>query len=219
MKKYFLTGFVILCPIAITVMLLLWLFDLLTSPLLDIAKFVLLQIDHTLSFSIEKHAFLALIISRFLVLIFLLGITFLLGFLGNKFFFRLCLRYMNALFTHIPFIKVIYSTSKDMAKLMIKDYREMFKHTCIVPFPYPDSYAIGFVTSPISDKIKPHIPECDLAVFVPTSPHPICGFVLLYPQKLVKPIDVSAEEAFKFIISCGSLSPHTKKTDTSAPNL
>lgn len=204
MKKYLVAGLLTLLPFAITVSLFIWIFDFLTEPFLDIANYVLFHLNPSIDHEFQGHEFWAKLLSRVFIVICFFFVVLLLGLLARRYFFKYFIALANNLFTHIPIIKTIYSLTKDISKSMLTSNEKPFKQTSLVPFPNSDALAIGLVTGEVPDELKPFAKEAELTVFVPTSPHPISGFLLLYPQKLVKPIDVSTEDAFKFIISCGS---------------
>lgn len=211
MKKHFLTGLIILLPIALSILIFIWLVDLLTAPFTSFVENLLLQFEDVWNFNLNKHIFITKVLSRVLVVLFLLLVTFILGFLARKYFFSALLRMTNALFLRIPIVKVIYKLLQDMTQAVFSDGEKPFKETAIVSFPHAEAQAIGLVTGTPPDILRKHAPEVEFTVFVPTSPHPISGFLLLYPKKYAKPIDMSTEDAFKFIISCGVLKTESEK--------
>jgi uncharacterized membrane protein len=70
---------------------------------------------------------------------------------------------------------------------------------------------VGFVTGDVPQDLKDIIPSIDVTVFIPTAPHPISGYVLFCDRKSLKSTDVSVEDTFKFLVSCGVLHPPTNK--------
>lgn len=165
---------------------------------------------------LEQHTTLVILLSRVLAFILLMTMIFVLGFLGRKFFMNFLLRVMDRILSHIPFVRTIYRLTNEITKAIFSDTKKTFKETVLVPFPHHDAHAIGFLTgdSPSIFKEKTHT---DHVIFVPTSPHPMSGFVLLTPKKIVLPVDVSVEDAFKFIISCGVIHPGEHPPATSTP--
>jgi uncharacterized membrane protein len=208
MKKYFFTGFITLLPIALTFIIVSWLFNLFTAPLVGVTEAIILAYEKNLGLSLANHDTLVLFVSRVAALILLLILIFLLGICGQKFLINFFLKIPERLFSHIPLVRTIYRLSKDITKAVFSENKKTFKETVLLPFPHHDALAVGFVTGetpPIfNQKGKP---QTDLAVFVPTAPHPMSGFVLLTPKKLALPVDVSVEDAFKFLISCGVIHP------------
>ncbi len=207
MKKYLLTGLITLLPIALTLMIVHYLFNLLTTPFVQPVESLLLAYEKTNDFQILHYDALVLFISRVIALFLLFGLILLLGYLGRKFFFHSTLHWTNQLFLRIPIIKTIYRISKDVTKAFFSPSGKTFKQTVLVPFPYPDAYALGFVTGDIPPSFKAVLPDVDVAVFVPTAPHPLSGFILMTSQKQLTPTDITTEEAFKFLVSCGVIHP------------
>ncbi len=208
MKKYFFTGFIALLPIALTFVIASWLFNLFTAPLAGITEAVIIASEKNLGLSLANHETLVLFISRVVALILLLVLIFLLGICGQKFLINVFSKIPERLFGHIPIVGTVFRLSKDITKAVFSDSKKTFKETVLLPFPHHDALAIGFVTGDTPPAFnQKDIPHTDLAVFVPTAPHPMSGFVLLTPKKIAVPVDVSVEDAFKFLISCGVIHP------------
>lgn len=208
MKKYFFTGFITLLPIILTIVIVVWLFNLFTAPFSGITEMIILAYEKKLGLSLENHSELVMFLSRVFALFFLLILILLLGVCGQRFLLSFFLKIMDRIFSKIPFVRTIYRLSHDITKAVFSDTKKTFKETVLLPFPHSDALAIGFVTGESPSVFNQNnIPKTDLAVFVPTAPHPMSGFVLLTPKKLARPVDVSIEDAFKFLISCGVIHP------------
>ncbi len=195
MKKYLLTGLAILLPFVLTIAIIVYLFDLFTEPFLGIVQ------------SIFPNERISIFISRLIVFALLVLLIFILGFFARKFFFRALLNWSNALFSRIPFIKGIYKLTKDVTNAMFTEGKKTFKETVLIPFPSGDSHALGFITGEIPERLKQVLSETEVSVFVPTAPQPISGFLLLSPRKFLHPVDITTEETFKFLLSCGTFHP------------
>jgi uncharacterized membrane protein len=207
MKKYFFTGFITLLPLALTFIIASWLFNLFTAPLAGITEAIIISYEKQLGLSLAHHDTLVLFVSRVFALIFLLVFILFLGFCGQKFLINIFLKIPERLFSHIPLVRTIFRLSNEITKAVFAENTKTFKETVLVPFPHHEALAIGFVTGETPDAFKHGTFHTDLAVFVPTAPHPMSGFILLTPKKIVVPVDVSVEDAFKFLISCGTLHP------------
>lgn len=205
MKRHFLTGLILLLPFTISVLILLWMINFLTDPFLDVTKGTLTHLNHR-----QEPAAYVIFLGRLFVLVFLFFFTAGLGFLARKYIFSSLFKHLQKLFLKVPVIRVIYRICHDIAAATFTQDTKLFKQTVLIPFPHKDSLAIGLVTGEVPDCIKKDT-GVEIAVFVPTAPHPVSGFVLLSPKNLIKPIDLSTEEAFKYIISCGTV-PEDKHT-------
>lgn len=202
MKKSLLAGLALLLPIAITVLILRWVVDLLTDPFLGPARKLL----KTFAIHAAHHPHLATLVSRILVLLLLFLAILLLGLIGCRVIGAYCVRITQDLLLHIPFVRTIYRLSRDMTKALFSGEQKRLQQPTIVPFPSEQTYAIGFVTADVPAHLRA-IASIDTVVFVPTSPHPISGFLLLMPAKDAQPIAMPVKEAFQLLISCGLSDP------------
>lgn len=214
MKKCFTTGLIILLPVALTFLIAMFFFNLLTNPFLHFVKsfFEKYQIlgNGWLIFSPEL---IQDWVAKFLILISLIGLTALLGWIARWFFVRAVLRLGDALVRKIPLVKSVYKTSQEVVKTVFNQDTKAFNQVVLVRFPSPNSYALGLVTR----EEVPHLGTSQtidaVAVFVPTTPNPTSGFLILYPKKEIFPLQMRVEDAFKFIISCGVIQPTSVKED------
>lgn len=207
MKKYFFTGFIALLPLALTLIIANWLFNLFTAPLAGIMESVIIAYEDKLHLSPEHHADLVLFLSRVLAFILLMLSIFILGVCGQKFLIKALLKIPETLFSRIPLVRTIFKLSYDITKAVFSEDKKTFQETVLVPFPHSDALAMGFITSETPRVFKEGMPVTDFVVFVPTAPHPMSGFMLFTPKSHITKVDVSVEDAFKFLISCGTLHP------------
>ncbi len=208
MRKYFFTGFVALLPLALTLLIASWVFNLFTAPLAGITETLILTYEKKLGLSLEHRENLVFFLSRLLALILLLLLIVFIGFCGQKFLSNIFIKIPERLFRRIPLVGTIFRLSNDLTKAIFSEDKKTFKQTVLIPFPHDQALTIGFITGNTPDRFNQGLIHTDLVVFVPTAPHPISGYVLFVPKKIVRPIDVSVEEAFKFLISCGVLNPN-----------
>jgi len=208
MKKYFLTGFITLLPLALTFIIVNWLFNLFAAPLAGITESLILTYENKLGLSLEHHDTLVLFFSRVFALIFLFLLILFLGFCGQKFLINVFMKIPEKLFGNIPIVGTVFRLSKEITKAVFADDKKTFKETVLIPFPHDEALTVGFVTGNTPESLKgTGKPFTDFVIFVPTAPHPMSGYVLLAPKKIVKHVDVSVEDAFKFLISCGVMHP------------
>ncbi|MBI5273348.1 MAG: DUF502 domain-containing protein [Chlamydiia bacterium] len=206
MKKYLITGLVILAPVALTLVIIVFLFNLFTAPL---AHFFI----HFFDLFAEKHFFtlppgLIHLIARIVALLALGVFILLLGCIARWFLVKNFIAGTNLLLSRIPFIKTVYKVSKDIiAAIFSSDGKKAFKYPVMVPFPYPPSFSIGFQAGEVSDEIQQKLQEPMVSVFSPTAPHPISGFLLFIPATDVYKLDMTNEDALKFLVSCGIIHP------------
>jgi uncharacterized membrane protein len=206
MKKYFFAGFITLLPITLTIIIAVWLFNLFTAPFVGIIESIMKSYETNIGLNTESHHGMVTFLSRIFSFIFLIILIFFLGFFGRKFFLKLFLGITDRIFSRIPLVRTIYRLSHDVTKAVFSDNKKTFKETVLLPFPNDKTHAVGFITGNAPELFQEKT-GCEIAVFVPTAPHPMSGYVLLTQKKFVIPVDVSVEDAFKFLISCGVIHP------------
>lgn len=219
MKKYIFTGLITLLPVALTVLIINYFFDLFTDPFLGGVKNLLTSYTQANEPALAHHDAILLFLSRVIVLILLFLLVLLLGFLGRKFFMDTLLSLTNKIFLRIPVVKTIYKMIKEITKATFSQEEKTFKQTVLIPFPSSQTHALGFITGEVPPAIKKLVVNAEYAIFVPTSPHPISGFLLMAPKKQITEVDISTEDVFKFLLSCGMVQPgeEPKKTEPLPP--
>lgn len=204
MKKYFLTGLVVLLPIALTIIIVIFLVDFFTAPLVTVVDSILSRVEITFHLEIPQQIVFPLtrIVSLFLLFFFILF----LGFIAQGYIVRKFFDFSQKIISRIPLIKTIYKVSKEIfSALFSSDGKKAFKSPVIVPFPFSPSYALGFHAGEVAEEIQSKVKEPLISVFMPTSPHPISGFLFFVPEKDAPKIAMTKEESVKFLVSCGML--------------
>ena len=186
-RNYFITGIVVLIPIGITVYFTVFLISI-SSKILPTE----INPNHYLPYNIPG---LEILISLFLI-------TFIgwlsLSFLGKKF-----LNIFNHLLKKIPILRTIYSAIGQMTETFTKNDTKK-KNVVLVEYPRKGSWAVGFATKENSGQISVKTKKELINVFVPTTPNPTSGFLLMFPKEDIIYLDLTFEEASKFIVSAGT---------------
>ena len=190
LRNNFIVGVVVLIPIGITIYLTLFIIKI-SSKILPKE----LNPNHYLPYDIPG---VEIIISIILI-------TFI-GWLSLSFIGKKLLEIFNNILKRIPILRTIYSAFEQMLDIFTKS-DENKKNVVLVEYPRKGSWAVGFATkenkSEISHKSKQNL----VNVFVPTTPNPTSGFLLMFPKEEVIYLDMSFEEASRFIVSAGSSEP------------
>lgn len=202
MKKYFITGLIILAPLALTVAILMFFFNLLTGPFAGIVAAIFDR------YNLLENGFLFLngrqaqeLVGQILVLIFLFAFTVLLGAITRYFFVNSLLRFWDYTLNKIPVISTIYKLSQDVIKTLFGSKTSSFKQVVMVPYPAKGTLSIGLLTC---EKLEGLVKDISLVtVFVPTAPNPTSGFLIMFKPEDVIYLDMKVEDAFKYVISCG----------------
>lgn len=183
------SGLVVLVPLVITLAVVRFLFDFTSGILLPV-------IDPALA---DWPALARAAIS----LLILLVVVYLLGALATNIVGRRLLSLGESLVLRLPFVKVVYSVSKQVVAAFQGEGRQAFKSVVFVEFPQPGMKAVGFVTA----RMEREDGSVWSTVFVPTTPNPTTGFLQLVPQEELEQTGYTVEEGIKMVMSLGVLVP------------
>lgn len=204
MRKYFVTGLVILLPVVLTIVILFFLINLLTKPFIGWVESLFAAQPWAQSFLEYPGAQTAVhYIAQILVLVALFFFTVLLGMFGRWFLFKSAIRVGDVLLHKIPFVNKVYKTSQDIIRTVFADKSKAFKQVVMVPFPEKGVYSMGLVSGDAPPMCKAGAKVDLVSVFVPTTPNPTSGYLVMYPREECVFLDMKVEEAIKFVISCG----------------
>ena len=204
-KKYFFTGLIILLPVVLTLMIFFFLLDFFTQPFLPPVTELLLFLQDHITYEIPDELYA--IIARILALILLCAFVFLLGVISRWFFVRNLIKGTHSLFSRIPILRSVLKVSRDVfAALFAQDGKKAFKRPVMIPFPSLPNHCLGFEVGTVPPECQSKVSEPLTSVFAPTAPHPISGFLFI-PKKDIFEIDMTNEEAVKYLVSCGVIVP------------
>jgi uncharacterized membrane protein len=210
-KKHFLTGLVILLPIAITIAVVGSLINFFTGPFVR-AVSTFLQKTHLTDkdFLFLSHDQIVLYLSKILILICLFFFLIFLGMLTRWYVIRSLLNLGDRFLHRIPVVSTVYKTTKEIIKTLFHKDATAFKQVVLVPFPRKDIFALGLVSGGAPTICSTSSGSTLVSVLVPTTPNPTSGFLLLFKQEDLIYLDMKPEEAIKYIISCGSIVPEER---------
>lgn len=209
LKKYFVTGVVILFPLALTLAIALFVIDFLTQPFTGFAEAIFGHYfvnDLNISNPHIQH-----ILSVIAVLFFLVAFTVSLGALARWVFFHYFLRFGEYILNRIPIIGTIYKTSQDVIRTLFNEQAQPFKKVVMLPFPHAEVYSLGFVTQ---EDLSSFGEEDRVAVFIPTTPNPTSGFLIMVKKIDLVFLEMKVEDALKYIISCGVITAPVEVQET-----
>jgi len=192
LRRDFLTGMIVIAPVGVTVVVLMWMFrtidDILGNPL-----------RAALGVRIPGLGFVLLVLAVTLV-----------GFTVRLAAGRQLLHWWNEALARFPLTGRIYSAMSQIVQSVVGEQTKLFRRTVLVPYPTDGMWAVGFVTNLQAPVMSRIVGEPCVNVFVPTTPNPTSGFMLVVPRSKVKDTDITIEEAMKLIISAGAVSPGTE---------
>ncbi|MCH9634710.1 MAG: hypothetical protein S4CHLAM7_14670 [Chlamydiae bacterium] len=205
MKKILLSGLALLLPLALTFLIVLFILNFLTNPFVHSFE------DWATKFS--PHFFGQIspkalhYIFQVIILITLFFVTVITGALGRLFVISYFLKLGDKIINRLPIVNKIYKTTKDIIRSLFSPDAGSFQQVVLVPFPSKSEYCLGLL-SEAPPKACQELEEDELAtVLLPTAPHPISGYLLIFKKKDVIEIDMSIEDAIKFTVSCGIVHP------------
>ena len=196
MRSNFITGFFVVLPTVIT----LWIIWFFISKIIAISLKIL-----PANISFYAKAFW----STFIILLSILVII-LIGLTARNIIGRKLLGWAEKLIHRIPVVKWVYETVKKISEIFLDQKLKIFEKVVIVEYPRKGIYSLGFVTAKIGKGIIPQETEPHVNVFIPTTPNPTSGFLIILPEKDVIPVDISIESAMRYIISIGTIPPELK---------
>jgi len=190
LRNYFFTGVVVLIPIGFT---------------LYLSKFLINISAKLIPAGINPNSYLPRSIPGLEIFLTIVFITIIgglsLSFLGKKF-----LQIIDDLFKRIPILRTIYSALGQMTESFTNQEGNK-KSVVLIEYPRKGCWAVGFATKENEGEIKNKINKELINVFVPTTPNPTSGFLLMFPKEEVLYLNMSFEEASKFIVSAGTSNP------------
>ena len=190
LRNYFITGIVVLIPIGIT---------------LYLTKFFITISSKLIPAKINPNSYLPILIPGLEILLSVIFIT-LIGYLSLSFIGKKILQLFNNLLKKIPILRTIYSAIGQMAETLAPK-RKSKKSVVLVEYPRKGSWAVGFATKDNTGEISKKTNLNLVNVFIPTTPNPTSGFLLMFPKEDLIYLDMGFEEASKFIVSAGTTEP------------
>ena len=202
MKKYLVTGLLVWLPLAITIWVLSWLLGALDgvfSWLLSATQALTPESARATIESLRQVPGLGVVV---------LGLGLLLtGVFVTNIFGQWWLRHWDALMGRIPIVKSIYNSVKQVSDTLFSSNGNAFREAVLVQYPHQGSWTIAFVTGQPSGEVARHLGAPHVSIYVPTTPNPTSGFFLMMPRAEVVHLDMSVDEALKYIISMGVVAP------------
>ena len=120
---------------------------------------------------------------------------------------RLFFRLSEAIISRMPIIYGIYGMVKQVLETMLANKASAFREVALVEYPRPGMWTLGFIAGPTTGQAKDFFDQDMVNVFVPTTPNPTSGFLLITPRDSLKILDMSVEDGFKMLISMGIITP------------
>lgn len=197
LRKYFMTGLLIWVPLAITI----WVLNIIVGTM-----------DQSLQLLPEQwhpHNLLGRDIPGLGVVLTVLIVLFT-GVLGHNFVGQRLVGFWESLLGRIPIVRGIYSSVKQVSDTILSPNGQAFRKALLVQYPRLGVWTIAFQTGVPSEEVRRHVSTDMIAVYVPTTPNPTSGFFLMIPRNEAIELSMSVDEALKYVVSMGVVSPNDK---------
>src|SRR5882724_3686468 len=194
MKKYLIAGLLIWIPLVITLWVLQLIFDTLDQSLLLLPD--TWRTEHWLGFHIPG-------LGAILTVVIVLGT----GIFARNFFGAQLVQLWNGVLARIPVVNSIYSSVKQISDTLFSSSGQAFRKALLVQWPHAGAWTIAFQTGLPGGDVQRHVPADCVSVYVPTTPNPTSGFFVIVARKDVIELDMTVDQALKYIISMGVVPP------------
>ena len=194
MKKYFITGLLIWVPLAITVWVLSMIVRTMDQSLLLLPEGI--RPEKLLGFYLPG-------IGVILTLLIVLGT----GLVTTNILGQRLVRFWEGVLARIPVVKSVYYSVKQVSDTLFSSTGEAFRKALLVQYPRQGCWTIAFLTGQPGGAVSAHLPGEYVSIYLPTTPNPTSGFFLMLPRADVIELDMSVDEALKYIISMGVVAP------------
>jgi len=206
LKTYFLTGLLVLVPLAIT----LWVLGL-----------VIGTMDQTLLLlpaAWQPDAWLGVHIPG-IGAVLTLAFIFVVGLLTQNFIGQTLVKWWDWLLRHIPIVGPLYTSIKQVSDTLLSSSGNAFRKALLIEYPRAGSYTIAFLTGVPGGDVARQLDGDFVSVYVPTTPNPTSGFFLILPRAEVVELDMTVDAALKYIVSMGVVSPASLPRRAPEPTL
>lgn len=204
MKKYFITGLLIWVPLAITAWVLALIVRTMDQTLLLLPETI--RPEHLLGIYIPGIGVITTLL-----------IVFLTGLVTANIIGQRLLRFWEGVLSRIPVVKSVYYGVKQVSDTLFSSSGEAFRKALLVQYPREGVWTIAFQTGQPGGDVVNHLIGEYVSVYVPTTPNPTSGFFLMLPRKDAIELDMSVDEALKYIISMGVVAPPSSRAKAPQP--
>jgi len=189
LRRYFLTGLVVLAPTVVTLYVVWWIFT---------------RVDNLIGPFQKRYPLIDIPGIGFVVVLLLILFT---GILASNLIGKRVIALGEGVMKRLPLIRRIYTAVKEVSAVLLSEDNTAFQRVVLIRYPHRDAYAMAFVTKDGSDYFNDLVGDELINVFIPTTPNPTSGFLLMMPKRDVVALDIPVEEAMKMVISGGAFTP------------
>jgi uncharacterized membrane protein len=200
-RSSFFTGLAVTLPAIVSIAALLWLFRTISN----VTDFLLFFLPHKITHQDDGTGPVYWYWSLVALLLALLLIS-VVGLLARYYIGKRMIEWLDAAMMHVPLLNKFYGAIKQVNEAFAGN-KNSFKTVVMVEFPSAGIYSIGFITNEQNGEVQQKTKANVICVFVPTTPNPTSGFLILVPEEKVTKLDMNVADGIKYIVSLGSISP------------
>jgi len=201
-RANFLTGLAVVLPAVISLAVIKWLFGTVSSITDTLLIFLPQTLTHEQNGQGPMYWYWSL--AALVLTLFLIGLV---GLLTRYYLGKELIRWVDDALLRVPLLNKIYGAIKQVNDAFSFGSKTSFKTVALVEFPRAGIYSIGFITSEQHQEVQVKTKEKVVCVFIPTTPNPTSGFLVLVPEQQVTKLEMSVADGIKYIISLGSIAP------------
>ena len=198
LQKYLIAGLLVWLPVVVTVLLFRFLITLMDQTLILLPSQI--RPEAIIGFKLPG---LGLILTLLVLIV--------TGIFAANFVGRSMVNFGEKIFKKIPIVRSVYSAAKNFADIVFSDTGQSFKKVLLIQYPRKGIYSLAFQTSTNLGEVQKKTGSDVVCTFVPTTPNPTSGFIIIIPKEDVIEMDMEIDEAFKMIVSLGVVVPEWKK--------
>jgi uncharacterized membrane protein len=210
-RANFFTGLAIVLPAVVSIGLIFWVFFTVSRVTDTLLIFVPKSITHEDAFGVRGAGpmlwywkMVALVVAIILISV--------VGLVARNYLGRKLIEWVDGWMLRVPVVNKIYAATKQVNEAFSSGSKTSFKTVVMIEYPRLGMYSVGFLTSEVHEEIQGKVPEKMVCVFIPTTPNPTSGFLVMVPESHVTKLEMSVTEGIKFIVSLGAINPESMMT-------
>lgn len=213
LRRSVLTGILIILPLVVT----LWLFGLILRPVQRFATPAVMAVLNGVGLGALLDLPGAGVAAGLIGLVLTVVVIYLVGLLGGNFIGRRVVKKMDDLALSIPLVKSVYGSARQLIETFYSSSEQTFESVVLMEYPRKGLYTVGLVTAATKGELRDRVPVEVVNVFVPTTPNPTSGILVLAPRDELIFLDMDVEEALRFVVSAGIVSPPPRSRSVALP--
>ncbi|MBM3611277.1 MAG: DUF502 domain-containing protein [Alphaproteobacteria bacterium] len=203
-RSYFVSGLLFSLPLVFSLYVLVWIVQTVDGWLHHLVPYSYLS-QPSFPFSIPGIGLLVVVFA-FVVI----------GMITKGLFGKIILRYSEQIFSKMPIVRTVYSTTKQISEAVLQSQSNSFREVGLMEYPRPGVWVLCFVTGSTKGEVQRKTLKDMVNVFVPTTPNPTSGFLLFVPRNQIIPLDMTVEAGIKMVVSAGMIIPEDVKNPQEA---